>query len=306
MREGQERRAGLIGELLAPEPWPHEGVAAWWVRAEPLALREPPAELAIALGARADRMAYVFAGGYLAALGALVPERDRGRTAALCATEKAGVHPRAIATTFADGRLEGEKTFVTLADHAQDLYVLAREGEAQGRALLALVRVRRDAPGVSLTPLPPMPFVPEIGHASVRFEAAPVEERLVGDGWVDYVLPFRTIEDVHVHLALVAHVVACASRFGWPRQVVERGLSILASLRAIAGSDPRSPRTHLALAGAIDLTTHLVDSLDWSLAPDADRDRWVRDRALLSVASTAREKRRERAWGKLSPEGGEG
>jgi hypothetical protein len=166
--------------------------------------------------------------------------------------------------------------------------------------------VRRDAPGVSLTPLPSLPFVPEIGHATVRFDAAPVEERLEGDGWVDYVLPFRTIEDIHVHLAFVAHVIACSSRFGWPREVVERGLSILASLRTLAGSAPRSPMTHLALAGAIDLTTHLVESLDWSLAPDADRERWLRDRALLSVASRARGKRLERAWESLSPHGGSG
>lgn len=290
--------------LAPPDPWPHEGVAAWWARAAPIALRAPPFDLAIEVGARADRLAYAFAGGYLGALNALLPDRDRGRTAALCATEAGGAHPRAIATALEGDRLTGEKTFVTLAEHADDLYVLAKEGERDGRALLVFVRVHADADGVTRTRLPALPFVPEIEHAAVRFEGAQIAERLPGDGWVDYVRPFRTVEDVHVHAALLAFVIACARRWGWPPEVVERGLSILGSLRAIASADPSSPETHLALAGAIDLSAQLVGSLDWAAAPEAARARWARDRALLSVASKARAKRRERAWDVLTRRAG--
>lgn len=285
--------AAVLDELLrSPGRVMTEDVATWWASHRELSARcHGPWEVAVRGGAQADRLGFAFAAGYEAALWRLLPERDRQVPSALCATERGGVHPRAIETRFEGGRLHGEKTFVTLGTHAEELLVLAREGEVDGRPSLALVRVAADADGVSLTPLPPTPFVPEIPHASVRFEGAP-GERLPGDGWSDHVRPFRTVEDVHVHAALLGWLVA----MGWlDPDARERALSILLSLEGLSRCDPSSAATHLALAGAIAQTQALVEGCDLAALDGADRDRWERDRALLRVAGKARAARRDKA-----------
>ncbi len=263
---------------------------------------ETPWDAAVCGGAAADRLGYAFVAGYEAALAALVPSRDRGRAAALCATEMGGAHPRAIATVIADGVLDGAKTFVTLGTHAEELLVLAKIGEDGDRARLALVSIARDAPGVTVTALGDMPFVPEIPHASVRFEGARDFTLLPGDGWTDYVRPFRTVEDVHVHAAVLAWLGATGMRHGWPREIAERAAALLVSLRELSKVDASSSLTHVALAGAIELSRALVRDCEphWDRVPDDERARWHRDRPLLEVAGKARAKRLERAWETLA------
>ena len=50
----------------------------------------------------------------------------------------------------------------------------------------------------------------EIPHAEVGLDRVRVEASAVlpGDGYADYVKPFRTIEDAHVHCALLGYLVA--------------------------------------------------------------------------------------------------
>ncbi len=295
------RPLAVLEELLgspdraAPEPLRTDDVATWWAAHRDLAKDcAAPWEAAVRGGARADRLGFGFAAGYEAALWRLLPDHDRTKSAALCATEAGGVHPRAMNTRFEGGGLDGEKTFVTLGTHAEELLVLAREGGDDERPALALVRVSAAADGVVLTPLPATPFVPEIPHASVRFDGAR-GERLDGDGWADHVRPFRTIEDIHVHAAFLAWLVAAGRRWGFAPEPLERALSILLGLEVLSRADASAPATHLALAGAIDATRGVVDACDWDRAPEMDRTRWERDRRLLDVAGKARAARREKA-----------
>lgn len=305
-REGPRGRdlSDPLAAVLAPAPPidAADAVAFWAEHRAALRDASTPWEAAILGGARADRLGYAFLAGYEAALSALLPSRDRTRPAALCATETGGAHPRAIATTLESGALRGEKTFVTLGEHAEELLVLARRGREGDRADLVLVRVDRSAKGVTITPLPATPFVPEIPHASVRFDDVRELELLPGAGWDDYVRPFRTVEDVHVHVAVLAWLGATACRSGWPRKHVERAAALLFALRELSSADPSSPATHVALAGAIDLSRALVAELEpsWDAAPDEERARWRRDRPLLEVAGKARALRRERAWEALA------
>jgi hypothetical protein len=80
----------------------------WWAATERASAWPHSIDRAIAGGVRADRLGFAFAGGYAAALAALVP----GLTgiAALCATEEGGAHPRAIHTRLEANRLTGKKT----------------------------------------------------------------------------------------------------------------------------------------------------------------------------------------------------
>jgi alkylation response protein AidB-like acyl-CoA dehydrogenase len=282
-----------------------DDLRSWWdATATDRAAWTDPFDRAFAGGACADRLGFAFAGGYAEALRALVPELPPGSISALCATEEAGVHPRAIRTRLAPagpGRYElsGRKKWATVASAASSLLVVASTGEDAGRNRLRVVRVRADAPGVQLHPST-TPFVPEIPHAEVELTGVVATDAdvLPGDGYDAYLKPFRTIEDVHVHAALAGYLIGVARRRGFPRDLEERLLVLAVAARSLAHADPRAATTHAALAGVLDLAHRLVGELEalWSAAPDAEWSRWQRDRPLLRVAAGARAARRDRAW----------
>jgi alkylation response protein AidB-like acyl-CoA dehydrogenase len=290
-------------------------VNAWWPRQVALGARHArPMASAIAGGYAADRIAWAFCAGYQAALRALVPQLPADTLASLCVTEAGGNHPRAIQTTLlphpelpGQFLLDGTKRWTTLGPDSALLLVAARSAGAAGatRVPLRLALVRQGAPGVSLRAMSDIRFVPEVAHAEVRFERVLIAEQdlLEGDGYARYVKPFRTLEDLHVHAAILAYLLREARRLAWPRAWVERAYATLHALVAIARLDASSPATHVALAGALDIGAGLVREADahWEAAGDDPAgSRGKRDRALLAVASSARVKRVERAWEALS------
>lgn len=267
-----------------------------------------PVDRAIAGGGGADRLGFAFVAGYAAALHAMFPAFGPRTLASLAATEDQGAHPKFIQTALssADGGfvLSGKKSWVTLA--GEELLVLAKAGELNGRADLRVVRVSRSLPGVRVVPLPPAPFVPEVLHAEVHFDGVklPPAAVLEGDGWVSWVKPFRTVEDIHVHAALAGHLLGSATRFGWPNELREKLIATGMALRELAAQEMSDPVVHLALAGVIDQSRALVREIEplWDKAPAEVRERWSRDGALLKVAGKAREARRQKAWETLREE----
>jgi alkylation response protein AidB-like acyl-CoA dehydrogenase len=293
----------LVGD---PTPAPLGGVLDWWTHhLEAAGGFATWIDRAIAGGFRADRLGFAFASGYTEALAALVPD-VRGKRAALCATEGGATHPSAMHTALieTDGelRLHGHKSFVTLGAFAEQLLVVASTGiDAAGRNRLCLVRVPGDRVGVRLEQAPPAPFVPEIPHAAVRFADVEVlpGERLPGDGYDRYLKPFRTVEDLHVHGALLGWLLQVGRRSGWDHAHLERVAAAVCAVGLLGDGDPSRPEVHIALAGLIADTAALVEISEWNLVDDETRVRWERDRALLHVAGKARARRREVAWQRL-------
>jgi acyl-CoA dehydrogenase len=266
-----------------------------------------PVDRAIAGGFSADRVAYAFAAGYQAALLALVGDTAAEGPVALCITEQGGAHPRAIATMLrpAEGGgflVDGQKRWTTLSgDGGGTLLVAASTGAGEdGRNRIKLVRVDANAAGVTMTPMAETPFVPEIPHAEVRFEGVRVAENAVlpGDGYDRYIKPFRTVEDIHVHAAVMGYVFGVARKHSFPPAVRESIAALLAGVRALAFEDPLAPETHVALAGVLGLARRILDDAEpcWATVDPETRARWERDRALLGVASVARAKRLESAY----------
>ena len=258
---------------------------------------ETPVDRALVGGASADRLGFAFASGYTEALRALVPALTG--VAALCATEDGGAHPRAIRTTLAGGELTGRKKWATGANAASTLLVVASVGlDDAGKNRLRVVRIAANAPGVRIHATS-APFVPEIQHAEIELDHVRVadDDVLPGDGYADYLKPFRTVEDAHVHAALAGYLIGVARRRGW-REQVERLLAVALAARAVALAAPKLATTHLALAGVLELAARQVADLEaaWAAVPDDEWQRWQRDRPLLRVAANARAARRERAW----------
>ncbi|HEX8792346.1 MAG TPA: acyl-CoA dehydrogenase family protein [Polyangiaceae bacterium] len=273
--------------------------------AELRALEGTPFELAIDGGARADRVGYAFVAGIRAAIEALAPDVGRARVPALCATEAHGAHPRGITTSFDEtaGTVTGEKRFATLAPLADVLLVLAKAGEREGRNVLRVVLVDPRARGVRIAPMAELSFAPEVPHATVTFDAAPVSGVLEGDGYERTVKPFRTLEDLHVMAALLAHVIVEARARSWPHAVAEDAMAALLSLRGISDLPPLDPAAHIALAGALRGARAVFAAVDRCFAAgpsDEAAQRWARDRPIGDVAERARALRLEAAWRKLT------
>jgi acyl-CoA dehydrogenase len=206
-----------------------------------------------------------------------------GEGVALAATEEGGGHPKAILTSYSAGLVTGSKAFVTLGAEAERVLVVCRE--PAGR--LRVVSVTPRQPGVTVTPLPPTPFAPEIPHAAMRFEGVP-GEALPGDGYDDYLKPFRTVEDIHVFAAAIGYLREVGRRSMWRAETLARLAAVGAALVALARQDPRAPETHLALAGALDLGRQVIDACDFQAVDADEAARWRRDRPLLDIAGKVR------------------
>lgn len=265
---------------------------------------------AILASVRADRLAWPFLEAYQAAVRErFAPSSPAGALGSFLANE-AGRRMVEIDTRLTSQggrlRLDGAKSWCLRAADPFDLYVLARrtDGPARGPGSLAVVAVRSDAAGVALEPGRAQRVVPELPHASVRFEAVPVAqaEVLPGDGYADHARPFRRIEDLCLAACALAWLLGEAARRGWPATWRERALAAVLLLRGARGPDA-APETELAALGALQIAAELfarADGLWETAADDPARERWRRDRALLEGAGPIREARASAAWRALA------
>ncbi len=285
---------------------PPVSIAQAWARHRSLSDRfAAPLDAAVAGGFGADRLGYAFLSGYQEALRALVPELPEGELTAFAATEAEGAHPSVIRTELSEsGAVRGTKTFTTMGTSARWMIVITSVGtDAHGRNALRAALVDAAQPGVTVTENPAVPFAPEIPHATVTFVDARARV-LPGDGYADYLKPFRTLEDGHVIAAALGWLVRVGRAAGWSRQARQGLLAAVAALRGIDWSRPREPGTHIALGGVLDQVDRLLAELDsqWALVDTGTRTRWERDRPLLGTAGRARALRLAAAWRAVDPD----
>ncbi len=273
----------------------------WWQSVAPALQGRPTLEQSLIGGFAADRLGLAFVAGYQAALTRLVGERGPDELLAVSFTEEGGAHPRSIRSTLVPQDpgwlLSGTKVWTTCGPIATGLLVVASTGERDGRNLLRAVRVPTDAEGVEVQPMPEAPFVPEVPHGVVVFTDVAVAELLPGDGYTAWLKPFRTIEDLHIHAALIGHLLRIGRQADWPPEVLEGLLVPALALEPLVDQDPLDPSVHRALGGVLAHTRQLLDDLGphWGAVDPVVRERWERDRVLLKVAGRARTLRLERA-----------
>jgi acyl-CoA dehydrogenase len=298
--------------LAPPRAQAVDDVATWWQAWQSVDIAAAtPASLAVASGFAADRVGWAFASGYQAALRALLPDLPRDALAAFCVTEAEGNRPRDIRTTIVpqpDGtlRIDCAKRWTTLGPSGTLLLVVGALPAPAGatRPMLKVARVPVPSAGLALQPMPATRFVPEVPHAQVQLQNVRVEADalLPGDGYDAYVKPFRTIEDQHVTLAVLAYLLREGRARGWPAAFNEQLVAAIAVLMQLARDDPSTAPTHVALAGALRIAHRLYAEASalWAAAgEDSAARRWQRDAALFDVAGSARTQRAERAWERL-------
>ncbi|WP_372518370.1 hypothetical protein [Alloalcanivorax venustensis] len=294
-------------EVPAPD-----GLQAWCEQWRQLAAeRHDPVGLALRGGFAADRVGWAFAAGYQSALRQLIQVNggtvDDHELLAMCATEAGGNRPRDIETRIADDgaggvTVTGRKTWTTLGSACTGLLVVGRvDGGETDRPALKIARVDTHTQGVSLVEKPPLDFVPEVPHVAAVFDGAKAEALMPGDGYSDFVKPFRTVEDTFIALAVQAWLVREGRARGWPRSFLESLIASQAGLAAVAAQPAGAPATHIALTGALARTNDLYQQADalWADERDAAAERWRRDRPLFQVAGKPRAMRAQRAWESL-------
>jgi hypothetical protein len=144
-----------------------------------------------------------------------------------------------------------------------------------------------------------------VPHAQVLLADVRVgaDARLPHDGYDGYVKPFRTSEDVHVTIAVLAYLLREGRARGWAAAFNEEVVAALVALMQVAREDASAALTHIALAGALRVAHRLyadASALWVAAGDDAAARRWQRDTALFEVAGSARAQRAERAWERLA------
>lgn len=255
--------------------------------------------LAVLGGRLAATPGLAFFAGYQAALRALWPDAPAG-LGALCATERRTLRPADMSTRWDGVHLSGSKDFVTAGDAVQWLLVSAREESVDEAPCLGLFFVEPAAAGVVLKQGPSLPIVPDIPHARLQLDGAPAT-RLAGDGWSDYVKPFRTHEDLHVLAALSAWLYGMGLRERWSLGLQLRLLAILGGAAEVARLPAKEPATHLLLAAQLEQFAALQPDLDSAMTHAGGHCAalWQRDRAVLTLARGAQARRLEQACSAL-------
>ncbi|WP_417660437.1 acyl-CoA dehydrogenase [Pseudomonas sp.] len=287
----------LWDKLLQPHQHMPAGLALEeWYSTLLERLASPSAfELAVLGASLAPTPGMAFLAGYQGALRALWPSAP-WTLGALCVTERKSVRPADMQTRLSQLRLSGTKDFVTAGDAAQWLLVAARE-EAEGEPpQVAVTVVESGGAGVLVEQLPALKFIPDVSHARLTLEDA-MCERLPGDGWADYVKPFRSIEDLHVLAAMSAWLYGVGQNSAWPNALQLRLLGLLSGCAEVSKMSANASTTHVFLGGLFAQFAALGPELDSAFASGEPHWKalWQRDKALMSIANSARTTRLQRA-----------
>ncbi|WP_339529104.1 acyl-CoA dehydrogenase [Pseudomonas mucidolens] len=252
-----------------------------------------PFELAVQGARLMPTPGRAFLVGYQAALRALWPSAPHS-LGALCATEQRSLRPLDMQTRLDDLRLTGRKDFVTAGDAADWLLVAARCEAPDEKPRLSLAVVLAGDSGVRLEALPALPLMPDISHGRVHLDHA-LCERLPGDGWDDYVKPFRTLEDTYVLSAMTAWLQGVGQECAWPRSLQLQLLALLAGCAEVSRQPTASAAGHVLLGGLFAQFEALKAQINEAMGSGPWAALWQRDQGVLDLAATARAKRLEKA-----------
>ncbi|WP_461536250.1 acyl-CoA dehydrogenase family protein [Spongorhabdus nitratireducens] len=259
-------------------------------------------ERALVAGAESCSPAWALASGYQLAVQALLPDLVPDQAlAALCVNETGGSCPKAIEANVVwkgkKGLLNGFKTFVTGGELAEQLFVAVNTGDShKGKPCIALLKTSLARRGVSLQTMFPLPFAPELPHASIVLEDVPVTvaDILPGEAWQTYIDSFRTVEDLYIMAAMLGHMVShLVKQEHLP--TAERGITLFMAMSGIECQGYGSPLAHIGIGGCMKLLEEFAADAMAAVDPRMAAI-WQRDLSVIEVASRSRDQRRRKAW----------
>ncbi len=265
---------------------------------------EDPFQRLMRVAVRADRRSAASIAGHQAAIRRLFPTTPADAICAFCISEDRGPHPKYINTALVDSveglRLNGTKRWGSVAPDADLLYVAASVGRDGERNELRMIALPTGRAGISLDLEPYVAYGPEMRIADITMDDVQVhaDEVIPGDAYLNYIKPFRLIEDVYNTVGTQIGLFRLGMVHGWPDERLETLVALITQAAAVSTTD-------MASAEAIPLlTAYLRASGDfwvdtwksWPDAPSSVIEQWSPDRGLLDIAARARETRRQTAW----------
>jgi hypothetical protein len=258
----------------------------WTKSAAPL---PTPLAQAIAGGAIADRLAWVFVAGYQAALRRVFPELPVDGFAAYVASEdRKGELPGVAVLEHKDGfSLAGNKTWVASSDHVQHLVISAGEREET-----CFYLIHREAEGVSMLTYDRASYLGDMSQGRVTFEGAfAPPERAIAEPVRSR--SFSNAEPLHVLTAAAAFMLSHTRSHGGPISLQGRALATIAATSTLAEAELTEPQVTLGLVGvsaALQTTATEFEAFLWE-ADEALLERWSADRRLINMFTAGLERR---------------
>lgn len=282
---------GWLSAIRSPDMDVQASLKNWWTLINDQNYKTP-ASLALYAGLKADRLAFAFAAGYQAALRHQFPDLGR-QVGAFCVTEPQGAHPRQIQSELShesgEWRLKGQKSFVSMADLAEQVFILAKRGESHGRPDLVMVQLPVSSTVLSLSKS--LAYVPELAHGALTFDVV-IEKAsiLPGDGYSDYSKAFRVLEDTYVSISVLGFLLSQGIKRAWPAELISDLLACIQLLSSITPLPVGIANTHLLLASALRQAVDLYKQADEQFTQCDDELAlfWKRDKPLMGFAAKAR------------------
>lgn len=253
--------------------------------------------VALELALRAKTIGQAFSIGYRCALQSLLPDLEQNHWGAFCVTEKTGVHPKKLTTTVSKaGVLNGHKSFVSMADVAKELIVIARTEDSLNaeRPVLKAVRVTLPHSGAEITMMPNMGMMPEVSHGVVELNNVQ-GQLLAGDGYMDFNKRFRSIEDAHLLMAFTGLILSKVLRHKLDNELIDDALVVVSALIAQDYSEGAFSVLHLngINRSFLSLKSRFEKELD-SISGEFKND-WSRDSKIFTLANKTRMLKRKKA-----------
>jgi acyl-CoA dehydrogenase len=197
--------------------------------------------------------------------------------------------------------LNGKKKYITCAKEADFFLVAASVGISDdGKNNIRMIKIDSKTPGITIVPMKDIHLVPEISHCELIFTDVKIFESdlLPGDGYTDYIKPFRTIEDLHISACILGYLFQNACRYDWGTDIKEIILGRIVSVRNLALSNPTAPAVHIVTGDVLKQIKELFKLLEpfWEKVGGEAKQDWDRDKILMTIADKARTRRLQTAW----------
>jgi acyl-CoA dehydrogenase len=257
-------------------------------------------EKAVFSGFSSVQLSFAFLSGYEAACYFI----SKKRLSCVCATEKTKGSPsKSINTRITKmdenfSMLKGEKSFVTFGEYSKYLLIFAKDDDSIVRCVL----LNSNQQGIEFeSPDKKLNFLNEIPHSKIKLDLKISNDCILkGDGYIHYLKPFRTIEDIHVFGSFLGYFIRVGRLSNWDQSLLIKMLKLIILLNNSIQFNLLSPVNHLILNEIHEEFKSILEQiLKLKFHNKEEEKLFLRDKMIFKVSDSIREQRKQSALKKL-------
>jgi acyl-CoA dehydrogenase len=253
-------------------------------------------EKAVFSGFSSSQLSFAFLSGYEAACYFI----SKKRLSCVCVTENTKGSPsKSINTRITKidenfSTLKGEKSFVTFGEHCKYLLIFAKDDEGVVRCVL----LNSNQQGIEFeSPVKKLNFLNEIPHSKIKLDLKISNEWILkGDGYIHYLKPFRTIEDIHVFGSFLGYFIRVGRLSHWSENLLIKMLKLIILLNNLIQFNLLSPVNHLLLNEIHEEFKIILEQISTlEFHNKEEKQFFLRDKMIFKVSDSIREQRKQSA-----------